>query len=54
MMDHFGFYKAATRRWLQRVVRRLTANIGIRKPQLPSGLQSFAQRAIRDVSQPIC
>lgn len=35
-------------------VRRLTADIGMRKPQLPSGLQSFAQRAIRDVSQPIC
>jgi hypothetical protein len=25
----------------------------IRKPQLPSGLQSFAQRAVRDASQPI-
>jgi hypothetical protein len=25
----------------------------IRKPQLPPGLQSFAQRVIRDASQPI-
>lgn len=25
----------------------------IRKPQLPSGLQSFAKRAVRDASQPI-